>query len=323
MRKNINTERIEGYIYQLGDSNGRDVLTEKVSGQGSKNPGTKYITGTIEIAVDEDGMNIIPVHFTYVTPTYSSGKENRNFGILSQIIADPKTWLTHGKEGAMKVRIDASVSLNDFYAADGSLVSTKRNEGSFVSIVNSLCPETERNTFKTDMIISKVTHVDADPEKNISADYCSVSGVIFDFRNAFLPVEYIVKNPAGMKYFESLEASNSNPIYTQVQGRINCSSQKIEIVEESAFGEPTVSTKERRVREWVITSAAKAPYDFGDEEVITSEEVVKGLQDREVYLADVKKRADEYKVSKNTTATPISNSAPAATPKAKSGAFNF
>ena len=49
MRKNVNTERIEGYIYQLGDSNGRDVLTEKVSGQGSKNPGTKYIAGTIEI----------------------------------------------------------------------------------------------------------------------------------------------------------------------------------------------------------------------------------------------------------------------------------
>ena len=323
MRKNINTERIEGYIYQLGDSNGRDVLVEKVSGQNSKNPGTKYITGTIEIAVDEEGMNIIPVHFTYVTPTYSSGKDNRNFGVLSQIIANPKTWLSHGKDEATKVRIDASVGLNDFYAADGSLVSAKRNEANFISIVNALCPETERNTFKTDIIISKVTHVDADPEKNISADYCSVYGHIFDFRNAFLPVEYVVKNPAGMKYFESLEASNSNPIYTQVQGRINCSSQKIEIVEESAFGEPTVSTKERKVREWIITSAAKMPYDFGDENVITSEEVTKGLQDREVYLADVKRRADEYKATKNTTAVNVTTPAQTATPKAKTGAFNF
>ena len=323
MRKNLNTERIEGYIYQLGDSNGRDVLTEKVSGQGSKNPGTKYIAGTIEVAVDEDGLNIIPVHFTYVTPTYSSGKENRNFNVLSQIIANPKTWLSDGKEGATKIRIDASLGLNDFYSQDGSLVSSKRNEGSFVSIVTNLAPETERNTFKTDMVISAVTHVDADPEKNISADYTVVRGGIFDFRNAWLPLEYVVKNPAGMKYFESLEASNSNPIYTQVQGRINCSSEKVEIVEESAFGEPTVTTKEKRVREWVVTSAAKNPYDFGEENVMTAEELVKCLQDREIYLADVKKRAEDYKASKTSAPSPVSTAPATAAPKAQVGSFNF
>ena len=323
MRKNLNTERIEGYIYQLGDSNGRDVLTEKVSGQGSKNPGTKYIAGTIEIAVDEDGMNIIPVHFTYVTPTYSSGKENRNFNVLSQIIANPKTWLSDGKENATKVRIDASIGLNDFYAQDGSLVSTKRNEGSFISVISNLSADTERNTFKTDMVISAVNHIDADPEKNIAADYCTVRGIIFDFRNAALPVEYVVKNPAGMKYFESLDASNSNPIYTQVQGRINCSSEKVEVVEESAFGEPTVSTKEKRVREWVITSASKNTYDFGEENVMTAEELVKCLQDREIYLADVKKRAEDYKASKNGAPAPVSTAPASAAPKAKVGSFNF
>ena len=323
MRKNVNTERIEGYIYQLGDSNGRDVLSEKVSGQGSKNPGTKYIAGTIEIAVDEDGMNIIPVHFTYVTPTYSSGKENRNFNVLSQIIANGKTWVADGKENATKVKIDASVALNDFYNQEDVLVSSKRNECSFISVVSNLAPETERNTFKTDIIIYGINHIDADAEKNIPEDYCIIKGYIFDFRNAFLPVEYIVKNPAGMKYFESLDASNKNPIYTQVQGRINCSSERVETIAESAFGEPTVSVRERKVREWIVTSAAKNPYDFGDENVLTGEEVTKGLQDREIYLADLKKRNEDYKASKNNAAAPVST-APSATPtKAKTGGFNF
>jgi hypothetical protein len=41
------------------------------------------------------------------------------------------------------------------------------------------------------------------------------------------------------------------------------------------------------------------------------------MQDREIYLADIKKRADEFKAS--TTAP----TAPVAAPKAKVGGFNF
>ena len=52
---------------------------------------------------------------------------------------------------------------------------------------------------------------------------------------------------------------------------------------------------------------------------MTAEDIQKAVQDREVMLADVKKRADEYKASKNS-AIP----APAtATPVAKPGVFAF
>ena len=40
----------------------------------SKNPGTPFITGTISIATDDAMTNIVPVHFTYVTATFGSGK---------------------------------------------------------------------------------------------------------------------------------------------------------------------------------------------------------------------------------------------------------
>ena len=321
MRSNENKERIAGYLYGLDDGNGRDALTKRQSGANSKNPGTDYIAGTILVAVDEDGLNIIPVHFTYVTKTYSSGKENRTYGVLEQILGSGKTWTSVGKENALKVRIDASLALNEFYAQDGSLVAAKRNEGSFVNIVNGpMSPASEHNRFTTDMVITNVTHVDADEEKNVT-EHAVVRGCVFDFRNAILPVEFLIRNAQGMKYFEGLDANDSNPVYTKVWGKINCSSVTYEEKTESAFGEPILNTRTRRTREWEITGAAEEPFNFGDEGVLTVEELTKAMQDRQVHLADVKKRADEYAASKATppeTATPINTK-----PVMPKGGFKF
>lgn len=325
MRKNMNTERITGYIYSFGEANGKRVLEKKVTGPNSKNPGTEYIAGVINVAVDEQGLNVIPVTFTYVTPTYSSGKKNNNFDVLAKIIEEGKTWVSDGKDVATKVQIDASLGLNDFYIEDATrgevLVSSKVNEGSFISIISVLPEADERNTFKVDMVITNITHIEADEEKKIDADYVNVRGAVFNFRNELLPVEFVVRNPQGMKYFESLEASSAEPYYTKVWGKINCATIVNQTVEESAFGEAAVRTFEKKVREWVITGAAKEAYDFGEDEVMTEDELLKAMQDRQVKLADIKKRNDDWKNEQSTPAA----SAPkaAAAPKAKNGGFNF
>ena len=234
-----------------------------------------------------------------------------------QIIEGAPTWVENGKDAALKIKVDTSLALNDFYTNDNTLVSTKRNEGGFVNIVTgNLCDEKNRNTFITDMIITKIDHVDADEEKNIK-EHTSIHGAIFDFKNAILPVDFIVENPAGMKYFENLDATSKDPIYTKVWGKIECETIVTEIKQESAFGEPSVTSREKKSRNWVILGASTEPYDFGDEKVITADELTKAIQDRQVYLADVKKRADEYKASKNTPAA-----APVAAP-AKKGNFAF
>ena len=65
------------------------------------------------------------------------------------------------------------------------------------------------------------------------------------------------------------------------------------------------------------------PYEFDDESTITAEELQKAMQDRQVYLAEVKKRAEDFKASK-TVSTPAS--APikiASANPAKKGSFNF
>ena len=312
MRKIVNREHIEGILFQHD-------LELKVTGETSKNPGTQYIAGNIEIAVDEEGLNVIPVHFTYVTEMTNSGKKSPTFTVLKRIIDEDKTTVSVGKDEAFKLRVDTALSLNDFYTQDDQLVSAKVNEGGFVSIVNSLCDEKERNTWEADMIITGCNIIDADPEKNINEDYMQVKGAIFNFRNEVLPVDFVLRNKDGFKHFENMDASGANPTFTKVWGRINCLTKTTTVEEETAFGEAAVRTYERKVKEWEITGTPKViSYDFGGED-LTAEELTKAMQDREIKLADVKKRTEEYRAQRN-----VGTVAQATGPKpAKTGTFNF
>ncbi len=315
MRKIVNREHIEGILFQHD-------LELKVTGETSKNPGTQYIAGNIEIAVDEEGLNVIPVHFTYVTEVTNSGKKSPTFTVLKRIIDEDKATVSVGKDEAFKLRVDTALSLNDFYTQDDQLVSAKVNEGGFVSIVNSLCDEKERNTWEADMVITGCNIIEADPEKNINEDYMQVKGAIFNFRNEVLPVDFILRNKDGFKHFENMDASGANPTFTKVWGRINCLTKTTTVEEETAFGEAAVRTYERKVKEWEITGTPKViSYDFGGED-LTAEELTKAMQDREIKLADVKKRTEEYRAQRNAgIAAPV---AQATGPKpAKTGTFNF
>lgn len=313
MRKATNTERIEGRVYQ------HSLAVKTVQNQTSANYGKEFIAGDLEIAVDEAGLNVIPVHFTYVTETTASGNKNNTFTTLKKIIEGGKTWIADGKDEALKVKVDTAIALNDFYTQDGNLVSVKKNEGGFVSIVSDLSPENERNTFSADMVITGTTRVEKDEEKNIENDYVVVKGAIFNFRNELLPTDFVIRNVDGMKFFENLGASNAEPVYTKVWGRINCNTITNKVVEESAFGEATVKTYERKTKEWLITGTATVPYEFGDEKVLTKDELTKAMQDREVMLAETKKRSEEYRANK--AATPSTTSAPASSTAV--GSFNF
>lgn len=320
MRKVINTERVEGRVYE------HQLKIKTVQNQKSENFGKEFISGTLDVATDDAGLNIIQVHFTYVTPTTKNGGNNSTYQSLKKIIDEGKVWVVDGPEAATKVRIDTALALNDFYNQKDELVSAKTNEGGFVNIVTELGPENERNTFTTDMLITKVTHVEADPEKNVEKDYVVLHGAVFNFKNAILPVDFIVRNEAGMGYFESLEVSPSEPTFTKVWGRINSTSVTIEKTEESAFGEAAVKTYERKTREWVVTGTAKVPYDYGDETVLTEEEVIKASQDRETYLAERKKNRDEYnasRVAKQASAFAGSMNAPTPQAPIPAGGFNF
>lgn len=311
MKKMTNTTHIEGLLYE-------HKLELRESGPNSKNPGTKFIMGTVDIATDDACTNIVPVHFTYVTATTAKGATNATFTTLMNII-DGKygSVMANGKDTAVKLRIDSALGLNEFYTernGQEELVSAKRNEGGFVHVADSLAEdETIRNTFKCDMLITGVKEVEADEEKKLPAK-AIVRGAIFDFRGSLMPVEFSAVNPNAIKYFLGLGASNASPTFTCVWGRQVSETIVREIRTESAFGEDEVREVKNTRKDFVITGASKEPYAWDDESTLTANEVATAIAARETYLATIKQRQDEYKASKNA--------ATAAAAPSKTG-FNF
>lgn len=309
MRNVINRTHIEGFIYEHD-------LQLRVSGENSKKPGTQFIMGNVHIATDDEMTNIVPVHFTYVTAKTAKGNDNATFGVLNQIIDGTLgSVMAVGSENAAKVRIDSAIGLNEFYTdrnGKEELVSAKRNEGGFVHTTMTLSEDEKlRNTFDVDMLITNVRVLEADPDKNMP-EKAIIKGAIFDFRKSLLPVEFSATNPGAISYFEGLGASNKEPIFTRVKGRQVSETIVRRIEEESAFGEASVREVTSSRKDWVITWAQKEPYLWDDEDSITAAELTEAMANREVYLAGVKQRQDEYKASKGQAS---------AAPKV--GAFNF
>lgn len=289
----LNKTHVEGYVYSHD-------LKLKISGENSKRPGTEFINGTLSIATDEDLMNVIQVHFTYVTAYTVKGSSNPTFGILNTII-DGKigSVMEHGIENAGKVRIDSAIGLNEWYdsrTAGNPLVSNKRNEGGFIHQVADLCSPKDRATFDADIVIMGTNRTEADPERN-TTEKVTVKGYIFDFRKAILPVTFSVTNPIAMDYFEGLDASEKNPVFTKVSGNQISQTVVREIEEESAFGDAAIREVRNSYRDFVITWAQAAPYMWDDENTIEAADVSKALEEREIYLASIKKRQDEYAAS--------------------------
>lgn len=306
----LNQEVIEGRVYD------HNLVIKTVQNQQSENYGKEFIQGSVDVATDEAGLNVLTVHYTYITEITKNGKADSRFSALKKIMDEDKTWLKVGKDEAMKVKLTPQAALNDFYPqGEDRLVSQPRNEGGFVNVVTELNEKEElRNTFKFDIVLTGATLVEADPENN-TEEYVKLSGAIFNFRNAILPFPLVVKNNDGINYFMGLDFSE--PIFTQVWGQINSTTVKVEKVVESAFGAPSVDVSSRSRKEWVVTGAKPEPYVFGIESTITTEDLAKAVADRNVYLEEVKTRAKEYYESKNNAVvTPKTSTVP-------TGNFNF
>ena len=309
-----NATHIEGLLYQ-------HALSLKTSGENSKNPGTQFINGTIDIATDDAVTNIVTVHFTYVTQKTKSGADNATFATLQNIINGTTcNVMEHGIDKAAKLRIDSAIGVNEFFSnrtGEEVLVSAKRNEGGFVHVVQTIASDEKlRNTFECDMVITNAREIEADEERGRVAQV-KVKGYTFDFRKALIPVEFTALSEGAMDYFLGLDASEKNPVFTKVWGRQLSQVNIVKTVEESAFGDQKVTETQYTNRDFVITGASSDPYVWDDESTITKKEWESALADREIAVAAIKQRQDEYNASRAQTQAPA-----AAAPGSVSG-FNF
>jgi len=307
----VNNTHVEGYIFSHS-------LQARITGDQSKNPGTPFIQGIINVATDNDGMNVVPVSFTYVTERYSrSGKENATYKVLQQILSGTQNTFEEVGTSALKVRIDGDVEINDFLGRDGNMVAAKRVRGSFCHLANDVNFEA---SFETDMLIAETVMQEVEDGE----DYMNVRGYAFNFRGDLLPVTYSINNPDGIKYFENCDISNNNPLLTRVWGNIISTTIETKNEVESAFGGPQVNITTRTLRSWQIAGCAAEPYEFDDDSTITRDELKVKLAERDERVAAEKKRTEDYQASRNASASAFAAPASNLTATASvSGDFKF
>ena len=295
----VNEVLVEGYVFNIG---GNGKLFEGTTGPESKRPNTDYISGTLNICTDEDGINIVPVRFNFVTEKWNSGKENDTWKVLKEVINTGKTWENVGRDNAIKVRLQCNVGVNDFLGRDGNMVEAKSIDCSFAHFANNGFSD-KRNDFKMDMLIAAT----ALQEVENGDDYLNLRGYAFNYRGDLIPVTLTVRDKGGINYFENADISNANPMLTNIWGKIVSTTQKIEKEVESAWGAPQVEYTTRTLRAWEVVGCSPEPMDWDDESTITIAEFKTALQNREAQKAAAKARQEE-KQNSNSAGFPAAGS---------------
>lgn len=291
MKQMINEINVQGYVFNIA-GNG---LFKGTTGPESKVPNTDYMSGTVNVVTDEDGANVVPVRFNFVTEKYGkSGKENSAWNVLKDIDDDDKTWESQSKEGAYKIRLSCSAGSNPFIGQDGNMIDRPCINVRFAHPANNGFNADQRNSFKFDMVMVNF----AIREVENGEDYGVINGYVFDsYRKEAIPVSLVLRNQKGMEYFESLDASPSNPVGINCWGNIVSTTIKREKVVESDWGEPQVTYTTSTQREWLIVGSTVKGCDFGDEMFITEDEFVECLNNHEKVVADAQARYDAKKNS--------------------------
>ena len=296
MKQNFQNEaNVRGYVFEHS-------LEARVTGSDSRNPGVNFITGAIQVAVDEDCTNVVPVHFSFVPEKFNNGRENATYTNLKQLIGENNTVNRVGKQNAARVRISGNIEINDFYTRDDELVSAQRLRGSFCHFLNVTEPLEGGAIFKGDMLITFA----GEQEYPTTGDtHYALMGFMFDWNKAVLPVNFDATTKEGEKFFESQDITPSTPYFGTVWGSINSTTVEQaaqEPVENIGFGAPVVSeARTFTSRVWGVEGATM-PLEL-DETTVTAEDVQKALQDRETYLAEQKARAAAYRARQENGAS--------------------
>ena len=297
----INNVSVRGYVFS-------HTLQERDS---TRNPGEKIIMGIVNVATDDDALNVVPVNF-FVNEKTKAGKTNATFANLHQIIAENKTYEECGMNAA-RVRIQGAIDVNDFYGRDGQLVTGKRVRGSFLHFLNAgeaiSSDKVPATSFEADVLLQAAV----ESESNDGSDYVSLRGFAFNYRGDVLPVTFSVQSEGGKNFFLGEDISAANPYFGKVWGNIKSTvvvSEQEEDSAKTAFGAPQVHETSRTFRTWEVVGA-NVNEGLG-EDTITQAELTQKMGERNARLADLAARTQ----NQNNTAAgragfPASAAAPA------------
>lgn len=268
-------------------------LVEISHKDGTNRNGQEYIAGKVMIETEPD--NIIPIDFYQNVLKKDGNPNNVHKGIMT-MINEFKTVAKDGKEAADVVEVDAArLEENSFYAQGGAFVRGFRTSAPFFN--RRANAENENSFITTGIVLNMVDEIKNDvPTGSLFVDL-----LVIGYGNRGDVIRYTVEDEKGVSY---LKNSLSNGDEVKFAGKIVIKEERVEKVEESAFGGPIVEFETKFKRELLVTSATPSTAPS-----ISSDEIETILAAREGRMAQSKADAEARAKSNsgNNGATPKRN----------------
>lgn len=227
------------------------------------------ITGTVSLEVDKNGT-VVDIS-VFARPTFNSGKKNSTYDALDNMMAGNTKCVVNDGDEADWLSMTGSIDVSYYPAKNGGgdeefgLSRGQRIRGAFI---NQNKKHEYRNRWTMDLMITQVTEVEADEEKNLPR-MARVNGYfIDDYNKRLMEASFQARKPAAIDYLLGLPVSFDAPYFCSVWGEQQI--VKRVVVKKSAFGDDEI--KEFDNKSWVITGMSTDPYEFGDKSAITQEE---------------------------------------------------
>ena len=297
LRQAENRVKIEGILAEIdikpGSFNKNGQMMESIGG-------SITVKVTQKISGEEKEL-AIPVHM-FASKLTNKGTPNPAYESIKKI-ADEYTSIAaseNGEEGADRVRItNASIRMNEYYSADGRLISFPRVNASFVNrISKSECkPEA---TFTAEFVVAnKDEELDRNGEPTgryrIDAIIPQYGGRV-DVVPMFAQSKGVID--AVSTYWEVGNTVKAN-------GRLDFSATTETTLEEVDFGEPIEKTRTINRSDLIITGGSQEPLE--GEFAFDNAEIQDALADRKLRLEKQKDRDMSRAVTRQAPAQTTKN----------------
>lgn len=274
-----NRVKIEGVLSEIDIAPG----SFKKDGRDVESIGGSIIVKVVQKISGVEKELMIPVHM-FAAKLTNAGKPNPAYESIKKVANDFKSIASTGSEDAAdRVRItNANIRMNEYYAADGHLVSFPRVNASFVT---------------------KIAKADCKPEATFTAQFTVANAVEELDRNgeptgryqikALLP-QYGGKVDVVPLYAESEGVINAISTYWSVgdtvkaNGRLDFSSKTEITYEEVDFGEPVEKIRTVNKSDLIITGGSQEPLE--GEFAFAKEDLDAALAERKARLEAQKDR---------------------------------
>lgn len=219
------------------------------------------IAGTVTLETTNTGTLVETRFFAY--PKYNSGKANRTYSVLEDLLAGNYKTITSDGDEADWLSIDANIDVDYYVGRDGAKDIDEMNRSQRIrgSFINANKKHEYSNVWKCDMLVTRIEDLEENPEKGYAHRVRMHGFIIDDYNERLMGVRFEAMDDAQMNYLLGLSVTSDNPLYTSVKGEF----RKVTTlrVVEGAFGEDDKQEYDNTF--WVMTWMPRNTYEFGDD----------------------------------------------------------